>query len=165
MMSKKKYAKDHIVTSVVAVIVNDDQQLLLTKRNIAPFQGLWVMPGGKIDLGESILQALHREVKEEVGLEVEVEDLIDVFEHLSPGEGNSHFIILYYLCRPVVCDIRHNPFEIDEAHWVPREKFADYPMPEGTRFIIGKIFPEAVSGEQENTARNLRRKIREMKRS
>ena len=61
-MPQIKYRKQHIVTSVVAVIIDDDGQVLLTRRNIPPFHGLWVMPGGKIDLGEPILKALHREV-------------------------------------------------------------------------------------------------------
>ena len=107
-MPQIKYKKEHIVTSVVAVIINDEDQVLLTRRNIPPFHGLWVMPGGKIDLGEPILKALHREVMEEVGLEVEVGELIDVFEHLTPGAENNHFIILYYRCRPLICDISHN---------------------------------------------------------
>ena len=102
-MPKIKYRKEHIVTSVVAVIVDDDGQVLLTRRNIPPFHGLWVMPGGKIDLGEPIIKALHREVMEEVGLEVEVQGLVDVFEHLTPGDENDHFVILYYRCRPLSC--------------------------------------------------------------
>jgi len=141
-MPQIKYKKEHIVTSVVAVIVDDDERVLLTRRNVAPFKNMWVMPGGKIDLGEQIFKALHREVKEEVGLEVEIGELIDVFEHLTPGEENNHFIILYYRCRPLSCDITHNPSEVAEARWVPRDELADFPMPDGTRFILGKLFPQ-----------------------
>lgn len=144
-MPEIKYKKAHIVTSVVAVIVDDDEQVLLTKRNISPFKDQWVMPGGQIDLGEPMLKALHREVMEEVGLEVEVVGLVDVFEHLTPGPGNSHFVILYYRCRPLYCDITHNPDEVEEARWVPRGELANYDMPDGTRFILGKIFPELCS--------------------
>ncbi|GAB7024943.1 NUDIX domain-containing protein [Geotalea toluenoxydans] len=144
-MPQIKYKKEHIVTSVVAVIVDDDERVLLTKRNIAPFKDQWVMPGGQIDLGEPILKALHREVMEEVGLEVEVVGLVDVFEHLTPGPYNSHFVILYYRCRPLYCDITHNPEEVAEASWVPRGELAVYNMPDGTRFILGKIFPELCS--------------------
>jgi len=141
-MPQIKYRKEHIVTSVVAVIVDDEEQVLLTRRNISPFHGLWVMPGGKIGLGEPILKALHREVMEEVGLEVEVGELIDVFEHLTPGEENDHFIILYYRCRPLFCDINHDHAEVAEALWVGRGELKNYSMPDGTRFILGKIFPE-----------------------
>lgn len=141
-MTRPKFKKDHIVTSVVAVILNDDREVLLTKRNVPPFQGEWVMPGGKIDLGEPIIKAIEREVMEEVGLQVEVEDLLDVFEHVTPGDENYHFIILYYLCRPLYCDITHNQEEVAEARWVPEQDLAGYEMPDGTRFILGKVYSQ-----------------------
>lgn len=146
-MTKKHYKKEHIVTSVVAVIIDDEGRVLLTRRSIAPFQDQWVMPGGKIGLGEPILEALKREVHEEVGLEVEVEGLVDVFEHLTPGEDNYHFVILYYRCRPMYCDIAHNELEVAEALWVPRNELAGYPMPDGTRYILGRVFPELCTCE------------------
>ncbi len=141
-MPQIKYKKEHIVTSVVAVIVDDEERVLLTRRNIPPFHGLWDMPGGKIDLGEPILKALHREVMEEVGLEVEVEGLIDVFEHLSPDVAEDHFVIIYYRCRPLSCTINHNPGEVAEACWVPRHELKNYAMPEGASYILGKVYPE-----------------------
>lgn len=141
-MTKKRFKKEHIVTSVVAVIVDDDGRVLLTRRSIPPFLDLWVMPGGKIDLGEPILEALKREVHEEVGLEVEVNCLIDVFEHLTPGEDNCHFVILYYRCRPLHCDIVHNEHEVAEAVWVASHELTNYAIPAGARFILEKVFPE-----------------------
>lgn len=141
-MTRPKFKKDHIVTSVVAVIINDDQEVLLTKRNVPPFQGEWVMPGGKIDLGEPIIRAIEREVMEEVGLQVEVVDLLDVFEHVTPGDENYHFIILYYRCRPLFCDITHNQDEVEEARWVAQKDLAAFKMPDGTRFILGKVFQQ-----------------------
>lgn len=131
----------------MAVIVDDDGRVLLTRRSIPPFLDLWVMPGGKIDLGEPILEALKREVHEEVGLEVEIEGLIDVFEHLTPGEDNCHFVILYYRCRPLYCDVVHNENEVAEVAWVPCCKLPDYDLPAGARYILGKVFPEASLGE------------------
>jgi 8-oxo-dGTP diphosphatase len=140
-MSKPKFKKDHIVTSVVAVILNDQNEVLLTRRNIQPFKGEWVMPGGKIDLGEPIKEAIQREVMEEVGLEVEVGELIDLFEHITPGDDNYHFIIIYYRCQPVHHDFNHNRQEIEEARWVSQADLSGYKMPVGTRFILRKIFP------------------------
>lgn len=99
------------------------------------------MPGGKIDLGEPIVDALKREAHEEVGLEIEVKELIDVFEHLTPGEDNCHFVILFYRCRPLYCDIRHNE-EVAEARWVSCDNLPEFDVPDGTRFILGKIFPD-----------------------
>ena len=144
-MTKPRYRKEHIVTSVVAVIIDEQERVLLTRRSIPPFKDMWVMPGGKIDLGEPIATALRREVDEEVGLEVEVGSLIDVFEHLTPGEENCHYVILFYRCKPVHYDLTHNPDEVAEASWVPRHELAAYRMPDGTRTILGKIFPELVA--------------------
>lgn len=139
------FKASHIVTSVVAVIVDTDERVLLTKRNIPPFQGEWVMPGGKIDLGEPIVAALKREVWEEVGLEVEVGDLIDIFEHVTPGEDNYHFIIIYYQCTPLYCDVTHNHDEVAEARWVTREELPGFKMPDGAKFILRKLFQDQLS--------------------
>jgi 8-oxo-dGTP diphosphatase len=139
-MTRKRFKKEHIVTSVVAVILDDTERVLLTRRSIPPFQDLWVMPGGKIDLGESILDALRREVREEVGLEVEVDDLIDVFEHVTPGEENYHFVIIYYLCRPLWCEISFNEQEVAEAAWVQGSDLGNYQLADGARYILDRVF-------------------------
>jgi 8-oxo-dGTP diphosphatase len=143
-VSKPRFRKEHIVTSVVAVIIDEQERVLLTRRSIPPFKNMWVMPGGKIDLGEPIITALKREVDEEVGLEVEVGSLIDVFEHVTPGEENCHYIILFYRCRPVHQYVAHNPDEVAEATWVPRSELPQYQMPEGTRTILEKLFPDSI---------------------
>lgn len=151
-MTQKLYKKEHIVTSVVAVIVDRYKRVLLTKRNVPPFQDMWVMPGGKIDLGEPILTALKREVQEEVGLEIEVENLIDVFEHIAPGEDNYHFVILYYRCRPLGLDFVHNELEVAEAEWVHYSDLAGYPIAEGASYILEKVFPEISRSDLPGTA-------------
>jgi 8-oxo-dGTP diphosphatase len=139
-MTQHLYRKQHVVTSVVAVIVDEAERVLLTRRAIPPFLDMWVMPGGKIDLGEPILRALHREVREEVGLEVAVDGLVDVFEHLTPD--TDHFVILYYRCRPLTHALKPNPAEVAEARWVPRAGLPSLSMTDGSRFILGRLFPE-----------------------
>jgi len=141
-VSQHLYRKQHIVTSVVAAILDDRGRVVLTQRNIQPFSGLWVMPGGKIGLGEPILSALHREVREEIGIDVTVGELIDVYEHLSPGHENDHHVILYYRCRPSRRELSPNPAEVADARWVSREELPGYPMPDGTRHILGLLFPD-----------------------
>ena len=64
------FKEQSIKTSIVACIIDDQKRVLLTRRCIEPFCGQWVMPGGKVDHGEPLAEALHREVREEVGLEV-----------------------------------------------------------------------------------------------
>lgn len=151
-MTQHFYRKQHVVTSVVAVIVDDRERVLLTRRAVAPFRDLWVMPGGKIDLGEPMIRALHREVREEVGLEVAVDGLVDVFEHLTPGPDNDHFVILYYRCKPVTHELLLNPGEVAEARWVPREELGAVSLAEGARYIVGRLFPE----HRDDDIRNLK---------
>ena len=142
MTKHSAYRKPHIVTSVVAVIVDDTDRVVLTRRAVHPFLDQWVMPGGKISLGEPMQIALRREVREEVGIDVVVGDLVDTFEHVRPGANNDHHVILYFRCRPSRADLAPNPDEVAEARWVPRGELAGYDMPEGTRHVLGRLFPE-----------------------
>lgn len=141
-MSPSVYRRQHVVPSVVAVIVDEADRVVLTRRSIPPFRGLWVMPGGKIDLGEPIARAVSREVREEIGIDVAVGALVDVFEHLTPGHDNDHFVILYYRCQASTRELVPNPAEVAEARWVPRADLPRYPMADGTRHILGTLFPE-----------------------
>ncbi len=136
------YRKPHIVTSVVAVIVDGADRVVLTRRCVPPFLDQWVMPGGKIGLGEPMRSALRREVREEVGIDVVVGELIDTFEHVTPGADNDHHVILYFRCGPSRAELTPNPAEVAEALWVPRGELAGYAMPEGTRHVLAGLFPE-----------------------
>ena len=135
------FIKQHIKTSVVACIIDGGDQVLLTRRCIEPFCGQWVMPGGKIDHGEPLLEALHREVREEVGLEVHVEGLVDVYEHVAIGPRNDHYVILYYRARPVGRELCPNGAEVTEARWVPATELCRYHMTPGTRHVLAQLFP------------------------
>jgi 8-oxo-dGTP diphosphatase len=153
------YTKQHIKTSVVACVIDAEERVLLTRRCIHPFCDQWVMPGGKIDLGEPILEALHREVKEEVGIEIHVEGLIDVFEHLEVGKKSDHFVILYYRTTPLTFDLTPNGQECTEASWVPKERLPDFDIPAGTRHILSKVFPELGWGNGAPPARTAESEI------
>lgn len=131
-----------IKTSVVAGIVDDQRRILLTRRNITPFHGQWVMPGGKIDHGEAIHSALAREVSEEVGLEIAIEQLIDVYEHLAIGDHGEHYIILYYRARPLSFELKLNAAELSEAHWFHPDQLVELDVPPGCRHILSLLYPE-----------------------
>jgi 8-oxo-dGTP diphosphatase len=141
------FRKQAIKTSVVACVIDERERVLLTRRCIEPFCSRWVMPGGKIDHGESILAALHREVREEVGLEIHVEGLIDVFEHLGIGTRNDHFVILYYRCTPQSNIVVPNGEECTEAVWAPRDWLPKMDLPPGCRHILSQVFPGLPWGE------------------
>jgi len=135
-----RYRKKAVRTAVVAVVKNNDGNILLTKRAIPPYLGKWVMPGGKIDLGEPITAALKREVREEVGLEVHVEGLIDIYEIVPSDEHREHYVILYYLTSHKSGDLDPNPGEISEVTWASQEEVSRLDIPDGTRYILSKVF-------------------------
>ena len=136
------FQKPAIKTCVVACIVDELDRVLLTRRNIKPFDRQWVMPGGKIDKGESIIMALHREVQEEVGLDLHIEGLIDVFEHLNVGDRDDHYVILYYRCSPTGGVLQPNGTECDEADWIREHQLPGMDLPPGCKHILGMVYPE-----------------------
>jgi ADP-ribose pyrophosphatase YjhB (NUDIX family) len=73
----------------------DDPLVLLIKRAEPPNAGTWSLPGGKLELGESLASAVAREALEETGLDVQVGPLIDVFEIVTAAH---HYVVLDYLC-------------------------------------------------------------------
>lgn len=79
-----------IEVSVGAVVFRDDEVLVI-KRGRAPFAGHWSIPGGKVEYGERLQDAVRREVREETGLEIEVIALLDVFD-ATPREANGEFL-------------------------------------------------------------------------
>ena len=90
---------------VSAVIFDDAGRILLQERTD---NGLWGLPGGAVEFGESVLDALHREVREETGLSVEVERLVGVYSHpdhhqiITYADGNVfHFVSTCFACRPI----------------------------------------------------------------
>ena len=69
-----------IKIACVGIIGNNNNEILITQRSIPPFQYQYVMPGGKLDEGESVFECVKREVFEEVGLKVNKAELFDIFE-------------------------------------------------------------------------------------
>lgn len=89
------------VVGVGAIIV-DRGRVLLVKRRNPPLQGRWSLPGGRVELGETLVEAVRREVAEECGLDVEVGALVDVVDrihHDAAGVVEHHFVLADYVCR------------------------------------------------------------------
>ncbi len=70
--------------------------MLLVKRANEPFQGWWSIPGGIVETGELLRDAVRREIREETGLQVEPLDIVEVFESIRPAH---HFVVVDFLCR------------------------------------------------------------------
>ncbi len=93
---------DYIGVGVGAIIINERGELFLAQRGplAKNERGLWEFPGGSVEFGEKLADALRREILEEYGLEIEVGELLDVVDHILPAEG-QHWVSPTYLCRPI----------------------------------------------------------------
>ncbi len=91
---------DFIGVGVGALIVDDAGRLFLAQRGpqAKNERGLWEFPGGSVEFGERLADALRREMREEFGIEVEVLELLDVVDHILPEEG-QHWVSPTFLCR------------------------------------------------------------------
>ena len=79
-----------------------DGRVVLVRRAHEPLKGEWSLPGGVVELGETLEQAIEREVDEETGLEVRVGPVIDVFDRITFDEQQKveyHYVLVDYLCR------------------------------------------------------------------
>ena len=100
-MSRKADGKG-IIVGVGAVIWNDRREVLLIRRMNPPLQSEWSLPGGKVEFGETLRTALHREVREETGLEVEILGLVDVVELIQDDDAaarNKHYVLVDFCAR------------------------------------------------------------------
>ena len=79
------------ISSVLAIILNNKQEILFVRQKTGPFKGWWLLPGGKVEFGETIKDAVIREVEEETGLLVRVSKLLGVFDVID-AKQNLHFI-------------------------------------------------------------------------
>jgi mutator protein MutT len=91
---------DYIGVGVGAIIVNQRGELFMARRGplAKNERGLWEFPGGTVEFGERLADALVREIREEYGVEIEVGPLLDVVDHILPLEG-QHWVSPTYICH------------------------------------------------------------------
>lgn len=114
----------------VGAIIVQDGKILIVRRGSEPGKGKWSVPGGLVELGETVEQAVVREVREECGLDVEVDKLIDIVDSMTfdkNGRLKYHFIILDFFVKIKGGKLRPGD-DAKEALWVPLEEVENYDL-------------------------------------
>jgi 8-oxo-dGTP diphosphatase len=140
VVNRREYPERPVV-GVGAVVISGGRALLV-RRGGPPLEGQWSIPGGMLELGETVFEGVRRELAEETGMEVRVVDLIEVFERISlDGEGKPkyHFVVLDYLCEPVRGDARAGS-DAEEVAWVLAEELSKYSLAASAHRVIEKAF-------------------------
>ena len=127
---------DRPVVGVGGVVVQDGHALIV-KRAHEPRKGEWSLPGGMVELGETLVDAVKRELKEETGLDVEVGEVVEVFDrvHRLDGRIQYHFVIVDYLCRPTGGTLRAAD-DAEDVAWVAPEAIERYGVNEFAARVI-----------------------------
>jgi 8-oxo-dGTP diphosphatase len=108
----------------VGAIVVDNGRVLLVCRGREPMKGHWTLPGGVLELGESLVDGVKREIVEETGLEVEPIELVEVLDriHRDGERVRYHYVIADYLCRVTGGELRAAS-DADAVRWVERAQW------------------------------------------
>jgi len=124
------------VVAVAAVIVKGGKMLLVKRAN-EPARGKWSLPGGVVELGESLRDALIREVREECGIDIEVDGLFDVVEVINKegGRVRFHYVILDYLAHPTGGELRAMG-DAEDAKWIPISEVEKYDITNSLRRLL-----------------------------
>lgn len=118
--------------AVGAFVFDPEGRVLVVERANPPGEGLWSVPGGKLEPGETLVQAVAREVREETGLVVEVGTLACVVERI--GE-DYHYVILDYLARPIGGKLAPAS-DARAARFVSDPELAKLPLTDGLMVLI-----------------------------
>jgi len=123
----------------VGVAVVSDGRLLLVRRGREPGMGLWAVPGGKVELGETLAEAGRREVREETGLDVEVGDVVWAGESIGPGEVPAwHYVLVDFLGRPAGGNLQPQD-DADEVGWFTAAEARTLPLTPTMPALIDKL--------------------------
>ena len=133
----------------VGGVVLRGHDVLLVKRAFPPRAGEWSLPGGRLELGESLVEGVRREVREETGIDVDVGPLVEVFDRVHRDAGGRvryHFVIADYLCHPIGGALAAGDDAAD-ARWVPRDAVAGLGVNAHALAVIEKAFAAHLAPE------------------
>ncbi|HET6838255.1 MAG TPA: NUDIX hydrolase [Bradyrhizobium sp.] len=119
----------------VSAAIFRDGKILLVRRARAPAKGFYSLPGGRVEFGESLHAALHREVAEETGLEIEIIGLAAWREVLPGAAGDGHYVIMSFAARWKGGEAVLND-ELDDFRWLGPEMPGDLKLTSGLQDVI-----------------------------
>ncbi|MHC1728086.1 MAG: NUDIX hydrolase [Syntrophobacteraceae bacterium] len=131
----------------VGAIIFSGEEVLLVKRGSAPAIGKWSIPGGLVELGESLEASVCRETMEEVGLEVKVIDLVAALDRVildDSGRIEYHYILLDFLCEVISGELRAAT-DADDCLFVPIKELSRYELTRGTEKVIRRAFEKSAN--------------------
>jgi mutator protein MutT len=124
----------------VGAIVLDADRVLLVKRANEPLKGEWSVPGGVVDVGETLEEAIRREVREETCLDIEVGPIVDVLDRIRydpEGRVKFHYVLIDFLCRPLGGTLQCAS-DAEAAAWAGRPDLTSYGVADATISVIDK---------------------------
>lgn len=135
----KREFPDHPVVAVGAAVCRQGQ-VLIVQRGKAPSRGAWVVPGGVVELGEKMADAVRREVREECGLEIEVGDVVGILDNIvrdEQGRIRFHYAIVDLAARYTSGELQTSD-ELLAAQWVTPQQLDEYGVSDKIREVVLK---------------------------
>ena len=141
---RKKTGSEYPVQPQVAVgaVVFKNDRVLLVRRGKAPSSGLWAIPGGRVELAETLQEAAEREIREETGITVKAREPVftfDVVDRDDTGGIRFHYVIVDLAADYVAGELRPGDDALD-ARWVSAREIRDLDVSEKTRELLMQTF-------------------------
>ncbi len=113
----------HLHRVAADILIARDGEVVLIRRGVEPFKGVWCLPGGHVEEGEQVREAAVREAREETGLDIKVDDILGVYD--APGrDPRGPVISIVYVASPVGGDL-DAATDADDARWFPLDDLPD----------------------------------------
>ena len=124
----------HPQLAVSAAIFRDDK-ILLVRRARSPAKGIYSLPGGRVEIGETLHAALHREVAEETALKIEIAEFATWREVLPAAAGGGHYLIMSFAARWSAGEVVLNE-ELDDHKWLSPDALGELKLTDGLLNVI-----------------------------